>query len=185
MDSEDFKTAQRKVYPLSEDALELLLKEVEEVSFKKGEQVLTEGRRVNAVYFVKKGFARVYLLRDGKDMTLWFTGPGEMLAGSSGTVSVLNAEVMEDSVLLKIAARKLEKLFEQSLELANWGRKLAEHYLSEYEHYFIWYSGTEARAQYERLMREYPDLIQKVPLKHLASYLQITPQSLSRIRAKK
>lgn len=118
-------------------------------------------------------------------MTLWFTGPGEMLAGSLGTVSVLNAEVMENSVLLKIGSRRLEELFSQSLELANWGCKLAEYYLSEYEHYFIWYSGTEARAQYERLMREYPDLIRKVPLKHLASYLQITPQSLSRIRAKK
>lgn len=56
---------------------------------------------------------------------------------------VLNAEVTEDSVLLKIGARRLEELFSQSLKLANWGRKLAEHYLSEYEHYFIWYSGTK------------------------------------------
>lgn len=185
MNAEDFKACQRKLYPLSEEALEMLLRETEQVRFRKGEQVLTEGGRVDAVYFVKEGFARVYLLRDGKDMTLWFTGAGEMLAGSSGTVSALNAEVMEDSVLLKIGARRLEELFSRSLELANWGRKLAEYYLAEYEHYFIWYSGTEARTQYERLMREYPDLMQRVPLKHIASYLQITPQSLSRIRAKK
>lgn len=185
MDAESFKNYQRKIYPLSDQALELLLGEAEEVRFRKGEQVLAEGRRQDVVYFVKEGLTRVYLLRDGKDMTLWFTGPGEMIADSSGTVSPLNAEVLEDSVLLKMSSRRLEELFWHSLELANWGRKLAEHYLSEYEHYFICYSGTEARFQYERLVREHPDLIQKVPLKHIASYLQITPQSLSRIRAKK
>lgn len=185
MDSEYFKARQRKLYPLGEGALDRLLEEMEEVRFRKGEQVVTEGWRTDSVYFVKEGWARVYILRDGRDMTMWFTGAGEMLAGPAEKVSPLNAEVMEDSVLLKISAARLEELFGQSLELANWGRKLAEHYLSEYEHYFTYYSGTDARAQYERLMREYPDLIRKVPLKHIASYLQITPQSLSRIRAKK
>lgn len=185
MDSERFKAYQRKLYPLGEEILNRLLEKMEEVWFGKGEQVVTEGRRTDSVYFVKEGLARVYILRDGRDMTLWFTGEGEMLAGSTEKVSPLNAEVLEDSVLLRISVGQLEELFGQSLELANWGRKLAEHYLSEYEHYFTYYSGTEARAQYERLMREYPDLIRKVPLKHIASYLQITPQSLSRIRAKK
>lgn len=185
MDSEYFKARQRKLYPLGEEALDRLLEEMEEVRFRKGEQVVTEGRRTDSVYFVKEGLSRVYILRDGRDMTMWFTGAGEMLTGSAEKVSPLNAEVMEDSVLLKISAARLEELFGQSLELANWGRKLAEHYLSEYEHYFTYYSGTDARAQYERLMREFPDLIRKVPLKHIASYLQITPQSLSRIRAKK
>lgn len=86
MDAEDFKVCQRKLYPLSEDALEMLLRETEEVRFRKGEQVLTEGQRADAVYFVKEGFARVYLLCDGKDMTMRFTGPGEMLTGASGAV---------------------------------------------------------------------------------------------------
>lgn len=178
-----FVSSQREIYPLSDEAVQVLLEEAEEVRFTKNEQILTEGRRTDVVYFVKEGFARTYVLRDGKDLTLWFTAPGDMLSGAPVTTSVLNAEVLENSVLLKFSARKLEMLFCQSLELANWGRKLAEHYLSTYEHYFIHYSYTDAKAQYERLLREYPDLIRKVPLKHIASYLQITPQSLSRIRA--
>lgn len=185
MEPKNFKARQRELYPLGEHILELLLQEMEEVRYRRGEQVLTEGRRTDSVYFVEEGLARVYVLRDGKDMTLWFTGRGEILAGNTNVFSALNAEVMEDSVLLRISACRLEELFGQSLEMANWGRKLAEYYLSEYEHYFTYYSGAEARAQYERLIREYPDLIRKVPLKHIASYLQITPQSLSRIRAKK
>lgn len=185
MNSKHFKARQRELYPLGENTWELLLQEMEEVRYRKGEQVLTEGQRTDFVYFIEDGLARVYVLRDGKDITLWFTGQGEMLAGNTKMFSSLNAEVMEDSVLLRISAYRLEKLFTQSLEMANWGRKLAEYYLSEYEHYFTYYSGTEAWTQYERLIREYPDLIRKVPLKHIASYLQITPQSLSRIRAKK
>lgn len=182
---EDFIARQRKIYPLSNESARLLLQHTEEVHLAKGEQILTEGRRLDYVYFVKEGFARTYIVREGKDWTMWFTGPGGMLAGPSPGGAVLNAEVMEDSILLKMSARELDRLFEQSLELANWGRKLAEYYLAEYEHYFTHYSYADARVQYENLLQDYPDLIQKVPLKHLASYLQITPQSLSRIRAKK
>lgn len=181
----DFVTSLRKIYPISDEGVQWLLEGCQEISFRKGERILKEGQRIDQVYFVKEGFARVYVLREEKDLTLWFTAPGEMLTGSPALKSFLNAEVLEDSVILKMPARYLESLFNRSLELANWGRKLAEHYLTEYEHYFTHYSGRDARAQYERLLREYPDLIQKSPLKHIASYLQITPQSLSRIRAKK
>lgn len=182
---ETFIERQRKLYPLSDEAARLLLQEVEEVNFAKGKDVIVQGRRTDYVYFVKEGLVRVYMWRDAKDLTLWFAAPGQMVAAASPALSVLNAETLEDSVLLKITARKLEDLFLHSLELANWGRKLAEYTLSEYEHYFTHYSFTDAKAQYERLLREYPDLIKKVPLKHIASYLQITPQSLSRIRALK
>lgn len=182
---EEFIAQLRKIYPLSDESVQLLLRYAEEVHLSKGEQILTEGRRLDYVYFVKEGFARTYVLRDGKDWTIWFTAPGEMLAGPSTGGAVLNAEVLEDSILLKMSAHYLEMLFGQSLELANWGRKLAEYYLAEYEHYFTHYSYADARVQYEHLLEDYPNLIQKVPLKHIASYLQITPQSLSRIRAKK
>ena len=60
---------------------------------------------------------------------------------------------------------------------------LQDYYLREYENYFINDSWMEAREQYESLLKTRPDLILKLPLKHIASYLQITPQSLSRIRA--
>lgn len=182
---ENFIERQRKLYPLSGEAANLFLEETEEIVVAKGERILTAGKRTDFVYFVKEGLARVYIEREEKDTTLWFTGAGEMLAGASATASPLNAEMMENGSLLKISGQRLEALFGRSLELANWGRKLCEHYLAEYEHYFTYYSGTDAYAQYERLLREYPELIRKVPLKHIASYLQITPQSLSRIRAYK
>lgn len=182
---EDFIRKQQEVYPISKEEIEVLLQNLTEVRYKKGEIVSREGQRESYVYFVKNGLLRSYVVRDGKDVTLWFAGDGEMAVSVSKKISGMDVEVLEDSVLLRIAQPKLEELFSRSLELANWGRKLLERYLDEYEHYFTAYSWTDAREQYEMLIRSNPVLMQRVPLKYIASYLQITPQSLSRIRARK
>lgn len=181
----EFIHRQRKLHAISDENAALLFKYIDEVDFPKGAMAVREGQRDNSIYFVKTGFVRAYVLRDGKDITLWFATEGGMAAALVGNVSIVNIEVMENTVLFRISQERLEALFGQSLELANWGRKLMESYLLEYEHYFTNYSWTSAREQYEKLMQEYPGLSQKVPLKHIASYLQITPQSLSRIRAGK
>lgn len=182
---DNFIAGQRKIHSISDENAALLFRYIDEVDIPKGAIAVREGQRDHSIYFVKKGLVRAYVLRDGKDITLWFAAEGEMAAAVVRSVSIVNIEVMENTVLFRIPQERLESLFEQSLELANWGRKLMENYLSEYEHYFTNYSWTSAREQYERLMKEYPDLFRKVPLKHIASYLQITPQSLSRIRGKK
>lgn len=179
-----FIEKQRGIYPLLAEDVDMLLQNMEIVEFSKGTTVVKEGVRGHDVYFMKNGLARTYVLRDGKDITLWFSGDGDMVVNVPGGISSVSVEVLEDSVLLRITQSRLDNLFEQSLGLANWGRKLLEHYLSEYDHYFINYSWTDAGEQYDQLVKTAPELLQKVPLKHIASYLQITPQSLSRIRAK-
>lgn len=180
-----FIKKQQEIYPVSSEGIEMLLREMVEVECKKGEILVKEGQRIRDAYFVKQGLVRAYVLREDKDITLWFTTVGDMAVGGPGEVLTMNVEALEDSVLLKIPLAKLEDLYHHSLEWANWGRKLLEKYLLEYEHYFIHYSWNDAREQYEMWMKANPELLQKIPLKYIASYLQITPQSLSRIRAKK
>ncbi|WP_106829843.1 cyclic nucleotide-binding domain-containing protein [Parabacteroides pacaensis] len=70
-----------------------------------------------------------------------------------------------------------------TLELANWGRKLVERHFLEMDSWLISYSIPRAEARYETLLRKNPEILQQIPLKHIATYLWITPQSLSRIRA--
>ena len=91
----------------------------------------------------------------------------------------LLVDEMEEVAFLKgeLSAREGDR------DIAIWGLKLLDYYLREYENYFINDSWSDAREQYENLMHSRPDLFQRVPLKHIASYLQITPQSLSRIRS--
>lgn len=178
-----FIEQQRLIHPLSDDAVRLLMEEMEEVPFQKGEHSVCEGDRDPFVWFVKTGLIRSYVERDGKDITLWFASDGEMINFVYRDIAAYNIEMVEDTTLLRISAKKLDSLFEQSHDLSVWGLKLLDYYLREYENYFINDSWSDAREQYETILRTRPDLIQKVPLKHIASYLQITPQSLSRIRS--
>lgn len=180
---EQFIAQQRLIHPLADVSIGLLLDEMEEVTLAKGKFSVREGDRDPYIWFVKTGLARAYVERETKDVTLWFASDGEMINFVSREIAAYNVVMVEDSLLLRIPVQRLEALCESSLELSNWARKLVEYYLREYENYFINDSWSDAREQYETLLRTRPELFRKVPLKHIASYLQITPQSLSRIRS--
>lgn len=180
---ERFIEQQRLVYPLSDESIQLLLDGMEEVTLSKGCFSVREGDRDPFVWFVKTGLVRAFVERETKDVSLWFASDGEMINFVYRDIAAYNVEMVEDTILLKIPRSKLDYLCRHYLELANWGLNLLDYYLQEYENYFINDSWMEAREQYESLLKSRPDLIEKLPLKHIASYLQITPQSLSRIRA--
>lgn len=92
-------------------------------------------------------------------------------------------EAMCDSELYGISKAKLEVLYAGSVELANFGRRLFEQLFLGLESWMITGGSPRAKERYLTLLEENPELLQYVPLKHIASYLWITPQSLSRIRA--
>ncbi len=157
----------RQVSPLSDEIVRQLLEEMKEVSFAKGELSIREGERDPFVWFVKTGLVRAFVEREGKDISLWFASDSEVINFVYRDISAYNVQMVENTTLLRIPKTKLDYLCRSSLELANWGLKIQDYYLREYE----------------TLLKTRPDLILKLPLKHIASYLQITPQSLSRIRA--
>lgn len=180
---DDFIEQQRQIYPFPDEAAQLFLSELEEVFFRKGDWLVREGDHDSYVWFVLNGLVRAFVERETRDVTLWFASAGELLNSSYRKTAAYNIEMIEDTVLLRIHTDRMEALCEQSLGLCNYLRKLQDNYLREYENYFINDSWNDARAQYETLMKDHPDLFQRVSLKHIASYLQITPQSLSRIRS--
>ena len=177
-----------KKYKLPEKSLLELLSHMEEVNFSKGEFVVKTGERNSNFYLLKKGIWRAYYLTDGTEISLWFVGAGEAAFSSWGYIdgepSQINIESVNDSVAYCITKTELEKLFSNSIEMANFGRKIFEREILSVDSSSLAY-GTPptAKERYLTLMEENPELLQDVPLKYLASYLYITPQSLSRIRA--
>ena len=172
----------RQVSPLSDEIVGQLLEEMKEVSFAKGELSIREGER-DPFFFFKTVLVLSFVESEVKDISLWFASDSEVINFVYRNISAYNVQMVENTTLLRIPKTKLDYLCRSSLELANWGLKIQDYYLREYENYFINDSWMEAREQYESLLKTRPDLILKLPLKHIASYLQITPQSLSRIRA--
>lgn len=96
-----------------------------------------------------------------------------------------NIELLEDCELYKLKIDNLIELYLKDIHIANWGRKLAETELLKLESRVISSEFSPARERYDELMNSFPTLIQRVPLKYIASYLGITQVSLSRIRKQK
>lgn len=172
-------------YKVSKTDIQTLLNCMEEVHFKKRELIVREGTKNNNLYFIRTGIWRAYYHKDGVDTTIWFASDGEAAFSVWGYVdnaySLINIEAMCDSVAYRISRAALNQLF-SSIGLANLGLRLMDHQLLLQENWLISSGSPRAKERYLTLIKETPELLQYVPLKHIASYLWITPQSLSRIR---
>ena len=164
-----------------------LIEGMEYKTYRKGDCLVREGERDTSFYIIARGIWRGHYLRDGQEVSVWFASEGEAIFSSWGyvenTVSLVSIEAMCDSELYGISKAKLEVLYAGSVELANFGRRLFEQQFLGLESWMITGGSPRAKERYLTLLEENPELLQYVPLKHIASYLWITPQSLSRIRA--
>lgn len=97
--------------------------------------------------------------------------------------SLIYVEALSNSILYKISKTDLEDYFYQSIENANIGRKLFERQFLYIDQEILTGGDFRAKERYLTLLNERPELFQHVPLKYIASYLKITPQSLSRLRS--
>ena len=184
---ETFEEKFRNRYQLSEADASALLSHMEEVRFKKKEVIVQEGTKNTNLYLIKEGIWRGHYLKDGVDTSIWFASKGEAAFSVGGYVdnsySQISIEAMSDSIAYCISKTALNELYSTSIGLANLGRRLMEHQLLTTENWLISAGSPRAKERYLTLIKETPELLLHVPLKYIASYLWITPQSLSRIRA--
>ena len=171
---------------LAGSSLEKLEESLTRVDRPKGFR-LTETEGGSNVFFLSEGIARAYLPVDGKEVTFWIGAEGSTLMSMKSFVNdekgYETIELMEDSVLYMLERGQLYRLFEEDIHIANWGRKFAEKELLKTEERLIPLLFTTASERYRKLLRDNPELLLRLPLECLASYLGITPVSLSRIRA--
>lgn len=161
---------------------------MKEKSFSKGEFLVREGETDSSFYIVKSGIWRGYYMRDGKeDCSLWFVSEGDSLFSiwcyADGKPSAINIEAMSDSVVYCIGKEALEGFFASSGSRERCGRLVFERHILDFETWMIHSGDPRGKERYKALLKANPGLLQHVPLKYIASYLWITPQSLSRIRA--
>ncbi len=177
----------QSIYPLSAEAFAKLEQLAVEVSLPKGHMLFKEGKVERDVYFIRKGIARAWCMRNDKEVTFWLGAEGSVvlsynsyIANKPGYESV---SLLEDSLLYKISHDALQELYSNDLEIANWGRKLAEQELVKTEECLIGQQFQNATERYKDMLQNTPELLQRVQLGYIASYLGITQASLSRIRA--
>ena len=174
-------------YAMPDASLDRLRQCLTEVSYPKGFRVLESGKIEKDIFFIKKGIVRAYTSVDGKEITFWVGKEGATLVSMKGYVNnepgYETMELMEDSVLYVLERKKLKELFSKDLHIANWGRRYAEMELLATEERLISMLSAIASERYKELLKKEPDLLQRLPLGNIATYLGITQASLSRIRA--
>lgn len=173
-------------YNLSQKNSELLISHLEQVTYSKKEIIQKADTMDYYIYFVESGLIRSFISRDGREITLWIVPEGGTPISSSGLtkpgISKITIDAVTDCILWRVSRSQLGSLCGESLAFANFIREMAENIIFETEIFWSDYYGLDKKEQYKRLMQQYPELLQRVSLGEIASYLDITPQSLSRIR---
>lgn len=175
-----------QIYEISENSKDTLKDSIAEVSFSKGHILLKAQRIEKSIYFIKKGIVRAFAPVEGQNITFWFGEEGETILSMRSYVESKkgyeNIELLEDCELYELGIERLNELYHCDIQIANWGRRLAEKELLKIESRMISAELKSAKERYDELITNSPNLIQRIPLKHIASYLGITQVSLSRIR---
>lgn len=156
-------------------------------SFKKGDILLKKGKRSKDSYFVLKGCIRTYYLLDNQEKTTAFYTELDALTPPSvinKTPSEYFVSCVEDSILLVSNADMEQDINKKFPKFDLMCKNFSEELLSRERMDFDEFKTSSPEQRYLNLIEKRPDLVQRVPQHQLASYLGITPQSLSRLRAR-
>ncbi|MBK7787247.1 MAG: Crp/Fnr family transcriptional regulator [Saprospiraceae bacterium] len=156
-------------------------------TLKKGTILLKEGQYSKESYFVLKGCIRTYYLIDGEEKTTDFYTETETLSPPcviSRTPSEYYVDCIEDCSLLISNSDMEEEVNSKFPKFEIMCRRLSEELLAKERLEFDEFRTSSPEQRYLSLLEKRQDLIQRVPQHQLASYLGITPQSLSRLRAR-
>ncbi len=154
---------------------------------KKGEIFLKEGQKCDYLYYIKKGFTRVYYLDlEGNEITHWFCDQNTIITSPfsylKGEPNILFFEALENTECLLISAAQIQKLIHHLPVLNESFRHMNAEFAMVLSRRIMSIHTETAEERYLNLMRAHPLLFKKAKLSHIASFLGITQQSLSRIR---
>ncbi len=153
----------------------------------KDEVILQEGQVCRYLYFVEKGLFHFYINKDGNNITKFFTEAPYLFTSqasfNSQKPATENIQAIEESIVWQISHKQANELYKLT-SWTNFARKIIQEVQFFTEEILEELQTETAEFRYEKMLRQDPALLKRIPLKNIASYLGIAPQSLSRIRKK-
>jgi CRP-like cAMP-binding protein len=176
----------QSITELSRDASDLLLHATRQKPLAKGQVLLAEGQVCQTIWYVEKGYLRTFYNKDGKEINTRFSFENEFVTDlkslRSGAPSAYRIQAGEAAVVWEFSKETLLELYRQSAEIESFGRNLLEQMLVEQEDHANLFRIHSPTERYAFAVRHFPQLMQRVSLSQLASYLGMARETVSRIR---
>ena len=174
---------------ISVSSLDKLFEIATQRQYKKGETILKQGQICKTIIFVESGYLRTFIDKEGTEINTEFSFEGSFTTNLKSLRSASSADTSiqagENITIYEFDKDKLLELYNLSAEIESFGRKLLEQLLiaqEEHTNLFKIYSPTE---RYQYLQTNKPEILQRISLSKLSSYLGIARETLSRIRKNK
>lgn len=170
------------------EEVEFLLNHVPVIDIKKNEYLLKEKEISTAFYFVEKGLIRMYYLVDGVEKTTYFYEANSFVSSyESFTKQIPSKNYIQAITNAKVAVFNMEVVFEILKKFPRFeslSRIVMEEELSIYQEMISSFITMDAKQRYLNLLKIKPHLLLQVPQYQIATYLGVSPETLSRIRAR-
>jgi CRP-like cAMP-binding protein len=156
-------------------------------NFDKKHILIRENQKHDFAYFLIKGAVRSYYLKDGVEVNTWFALENEMvgsLQNFKNKPSRETIELVENCTLISINVKKLKPLMLLNIQIANFINAIIEEYALFLEDKIYHSQMLSSMDKYISLLDNEPEIFQRIPLTYIASYLGISRETLSRLRAK-
>jgi CRP/FNR family transcriptional regulator, anaerobic regulatory protein len=181
----------QSIYFLPQQVLEDVLGHFQHVEYPKNYFLLKPGKPCKHIWFMTQGAVRYFYTNDqGKEMNTWFSLDTQIITDAPSLVnqtpSQESIQLMEDSEMYSIEYAGIQALLQKYHSFALWYIKLVElHYISQIEDRIADLQFLDAKQRYQKLLNIYPNITNRISLGNIASYLNITQETLSRIRTGK
>ncbi len=178
----------REYAPVSHEIISEIASRTKTVSRKKGSYVVKEGQIATGLYIVEKGLVRGFYNRQDQEVTMWFGYEGIIFASIASFYNNKRSreviQCLEDSVFQFISNGDLQALYQKYPQMNTISRKITEEYCIILDNRIFSMQTLSAEQRYRELLENEPEIIKRVALGYIASYLGISQETLSRIRKK-
>ena len=176
----------RRYSTMTHEELDILESVLVPMKFAKNEKILGEGETCEYIYWVVKGLVRQYYFKNGKELTEYMATENtivmsiESLFKEKPYSQIIHA--LEPTIVYAMPKKELEAVAMRSVNIQILYRKILEESLIISQQHADMLRFESAQDRYQKLVKSSPQLVLRAPLVYIASYLQMTPETLSRVR---
>ena len=177
----------RKYSTMTHDELDILESVLVPRKYAKGTIILKEGEQCQSIIYIHRGLLRQFYFKNGKEVTEYLAVDGDIVMCIESLFkeepSYLQVETLENTILYELPKQRLEQVALHNVNIQILYRKILEESLIISQVHADLLRFETAENRYRRMTRQMPQVVLRAPLVHIASYLQMTPETLSRVRA--